>query len=216
MQLLPASITVHGLFWIVLGFIWVQLTHTELIVGLSRKSYVENGYTIVTFCVDCPSPLSEGSYAKGLHPKHGLQEFQTVGTLVYCVPNNAEGRKVLNTHHFRNRIILIDRSSVGILDKVERILDSEAVGVIIADDGRCKEDLSYCGVQAGSVKDGGFAVNDDISRWRDVNIPVVLVSLRTAEALRQQMGIRKVYVPKYGLQNITVFHHGKDQYKDEL
>jgi hypothetical protein len=194
----------------------VQYVNTSLTVELSRKRYVENGYTLVTYCVDCPSPHSEGSLARGLHPKHGLQEFHVIGTLVYCVPNNAEGRKVLNAHHFKNRIVLIDRGALGILDKVEKILDSETVGVIIADDGRCREDFSYCGLQAGSIKDGGFAINDDISRWRDVPIPVVLVSVRTADLLRSTMLIRKVYIPKHGMQNITVFHHGKDQYKDEL
>jgi hypothetical protein len=208
--------TASTLLVVLLTCILVQYVNTSLTVELSRKRYVENGYTLVTYCVDCPSPHSEGALARGLHPKHGLQEFHVIGTLVYCVPNSAEGRKVLNAHHFKNRIVLIDRGALGILDKVEKILDSETVGVIIADDGRCKEDLSYCGLQAGSIKDGGFAINDDISRWRDVPIPVVLISVRTADLLRSTMGIRKVYIPKHGMQNITVFHHGKDQYKDEL
>jgi hypothetical protein len=151
-----------------------------------------------------------------LHAKHGLQDFHVVGTLVYCVPNHAEGRKILNGHHFKDRIVLIDRGAIGIVDKVEKILDSEPVGVIIADDGRCKEDFSYCGQQAGSLRDGGFAVNDELARWRDINIPVILVTVRAADILRSAMGIRKVEIPKYGMQNITVFHHGKDQYKDEL
>ena len=188
----------------------------RLTVGLSRKSYVENGMTLVTFCIDCPTPHLEGSLKKGLHPKHGLQEFEVIGTLVYCIPNSAEGRKVLNAHHFRDRIVLIDRGAMGLLDKVERILESGAVGVIIADDGRCREDLSYCGPQAGSVREGGFAINDDISRWRDVDIPVVLVTVKTADVLRETMGIRRVEIPKYGWQNLTIFHHGKEQYRDEL
>lgn len=191
--------------------VWSALT-----VGLSRKSYVEGGLAVVTFCIDCPSPNSEGTLAKGLHPKHGLQEFQVTGTLVYCVPNNAEGRKFLNAHHFKDRIVLVDRGAMGILEKVEKILDWGAVGVVIADDGRCTEDLSYCGPQAGSVQQGGFAIHDDLHRWRDVPIPVVLVSVKTADILRSTMGIRKVHIPKYGMQNITIFHHGKEQYKDEL
>lgn len=212
----PSALALSALLQFVLCALLVHRVSPSLTVGLSRKGYIENGYTIVTFCMDCPSPHLEGSMAKGLHPKHGLQEFQVTGTLVYCVPNSAEGRKVLNTHHFKNRIVLIDRGALGLLDKVEKILDSEAVGVIIADDGRCKEDFSYCGPQAGSVKSGGFAINDDIARWREVHIPVVIVSVRTADLLRATMGIRKVHIPKHGLQNITIFHHGSDQYKDEL
>ena len=188
----------------------------SLTVSLSRKSHLDNGLTIVSFCQDCPDPRLEGSIAKGLHPKHGIQEFQVVGTLVYCVPNNAESRKILNMHHFKSRIVLIDRGNKGLIEKVEKVLDSDAVAVIIADDGRCKEDFSYCGIQAGSTQDGGFAPSDEISRWRDIDIPVVLVTVRTADILRKTMGIRKVDIPKLGMQNITIFHHGKEQYKDEL
>lgn len=202
----------------VLLMLMVVHSHGSLTVSLHKKhnQMSDNGLTIVSFCKDCPSPDLEGSVATGLHPKHGIQDFQVIGTLVYCVPNNAESRKVLNAHHFKGRIVLIDRGNVGLLDKIEKIQDSEAVGIIIADDGRCKEDFSYCGPQAGSARDGGFAIHDSEHRWREVEIPVVLVSVRTADILRRTMGTRRVEIPKLGMQNITIFHHGKEQYKDEL
>lgn len=206
-------------------FIYLLVLHLVLIqcngvltVSMSKRSNLasDKGLSLVAFCIDCENPFHEGSAAKGLHPRHGLQDFHVVGSLVYCVPNNAESRKVLNSHHFKDRIVIIDRGNMGLLDKIDKIHDSEAVGIIIADDGRCNEDFSYCGPQAGSAKEGGFAINDNIQRWRDVEIPVVLVSASTAEALRQTMGVRRVQIPKLGFQNITIFHHGKEQYRDEL
>ena len=207
-------ILLYGIIWIVA----LHRCHAALTVSMSRRSNYasDNGLSLVTFCVECEDPFHEGSASKGLHPKHGLQDFRVTGTLIYCVPNNAESRKVLNAHHFKDRIVLINRGNMGLLDKVSKIQDSEAVGIIIADDGRCRDDFSYCGPQAGSAKEGGFAINDDLHRWREIEIPVVLVSMQTAEALRQGMGVRQVQIPKLGYQNITVFHHGKEQYRDEL
>jgi hypothetical protein len=219
MVFVGAMISVSRLLLLVcISLAVLPLNWSALTVSMSKRSNhaSDNGLTLIAFCVDCDNPFHEGAAAKGLHPKHGLQNFHTIGTLVYCVPNNAEARKVLNAHHFKNRIVLIDRGNMGLLDKVDKIQDSEAVGIIIADDGRCKEDFSYCGPQAGSAREGGFAINDNIQRWRDVEIPVVIVSQRTAELLRLTMGVRTVEIPKLGVQNITIFHHGKEQFRDEL
>jgi len=208
----------RALFGLLIWQMVVIRCNNALTVSMSKRSNLasDRGLSLVAFCVDCENPFHEGSAANGLHPKHGLQDFHVIGTLVYCVPNNAESRKVLNSHHFKDRIVLIDRGNMGLLDKIDKIQDSEAVGIIIADDGRCREDFSYCGPQAGSAREGGFAVNDNLHRWREVEIPVVLVSTSTAEALRQTMGVRRVEIPKLGFQNITIFHTGKDQHKDEL
>ena len=190
-----------------------------LLVSLSRKQsqgVKGNALVAVNFCVDCPTPHSEGSQVMGLQPKFGLKTFHVSGALVYCVPNNAESRKVLNAHHFKDRFVLVNRGNVGLLDKIEKIEDAEAVGVIIADDGRCREDFSFCGPQAGSVADGGFAIYDNEKRWNNIRIPVVLVSVKTAEILRNNMGVREVNIPKLGKQNITIFHFGKDSFRDEL
>lgn len=197
-------------------FVWSSESSLTVSLHKRQNQMSDKGLTIVSFCIDCPSPNLEGAVATGLHPKHGLQDFQVVGTLVYCVPNNAEARKVLNSHHFKGRIVLIDRGNMGLLDKIEKIQDSEAVGIIIADDGRCKEDFTFCGPQAGSAREGGFAIYDNEQRWREVEIPVVMVTVRTADTLRKTMGIRRVEIPKLGMQNLTIFHHGKEQYRDEL
>ena len=193
-------------------------TRASLSVSLSRKKGAANGnsLTMITFCIDCPSPQLEGSLAYGLQAKFGLREFAVVGTLVYCVPNNAEARKVFNAHHFRDRIVLVDRGNIGLLDKAVKIQDSEAVGIIIADDGRCRDDFSFCGAQAGSAGDGGYGPYDNENRWKEIDIPVILVTVKTADILRKMMGIRKVNMPRLGMQNITVFHTGADSYKDEL
>lgn len=79
-----------------------------------------------------------------------------------------------------------------------------ALGVVIADDGSCKQDFSFCGLRVGSVDQGGFAPHDSAEVWGSrVRVPVVLVNTVTADRLRNAMSARKVYVPSLGWQNIS-------------
>lgn len=191
--------------------LFVGLSSCNLIVSLSGKSNKsDNPVKLISFCVGCPFPESEGSAAYGLASKHLVKDYHAIGELIYCVPNYAELPKILNLHNFNNRIVLVDRGVVGIIDKVNRILKSDALGIIIADDGRCNEDFSFCGQRAGSVMEGGFAAYDDNNIWRKVNIPVILVTVKTADKLRSMMHIRKVNIPRLGLHNVTIFDNDDD------
>mmetsp|Transcript_24567 Transcript_24567/g.40951 ORF Transcript_24567/g.40951 Transcript_24567/m.40951 type:complete len:223 (-) Transcript_24567:96-764(-) len=188
--------------------------NSDLVMSLStRNTRTDSATKLITFCIDCPSPDQEGSAAYGLLPKHGMSDFQVFGQLVYCVPNYGESKRILNAHQFTNRIVLVDRGKVPILDKIEKIIRSAAVGIIIADDGRCNESFSYCGPRAGSVAEGGFAAYDSEQRWGDLDIPVMIVTVQTADTLRRMMGFKQVEIPKLGFHNITLFNDGSS---DEL
>jgi hypothetical protein len=134
-----------------------------------------------------------------------------IGELVYCVPNFAESKRIINKHQFSNRIVLVDRGRLPILEKLQKILLSDAAGVIIADDGRCDDEFTFCGHRAGSAGEGGFSAYDDTALWNDLEIPVMMVSVRTADTLRQMMGFNRVDIPRLGLHNVTTFNDGSDE-----
>lgn len=182
----------------------------SLVVNLtSRGSDADGALKWVTFCIKCPDPHTDGSVVPALNAKYGVDVYSVTGELVYCVPNYAESKFIVNDHQFPNRVVLVDRGKISLLNKVLKIQDTEALGIIIADDGSCREDFSFCGPRAGSVSEGGFAAHDDESRWLKVDIPVVLVSLSTAERLRKAMGVKLAQIHGLGAHNITV-HIGEE------
>jgi hypothetical protein len=93
---------------------------------------------------------------------------------------------------------------VNLYDKVLAAQAVGALGVVIADDGSCKEDFSFCGVRVGSVDQGGFAPHDSGEVWgAKIHIPVLMVNTVAADRLRNAMSTRKVHVPSLGWQNIS-------------
>lgn len=205
------------LFATVLFYYLAQLVliDAELIVNLTSKTNDREGaLKWVSFCVDCPSPEDEGSLIRALNAKFGPKDYSITGELVYCVPNHAETASIFNIHHFQDRIVFVDRGKVPMLEKVAKIQKSDALGVIIADDGSCDEGFRYCTSRTGSVQEGGFAAFDDEVRWMGIEIPVVLVSLDSAERLRRLMNNRSVFVKGIGMQNVT--EHVGENGHDEL
>lgn len=190
-------------------------SNAQLVVNLtSRGADVDGALKWVTFCLGCPNPRSEGSVVPALNARYGVDEYSVTGELVYCVPNFAESAFIVNDHQFTNRIVLVDRGKISLLHKVMKIQDTEALGIIIADDGSCRDDFSYCGPRAGSVREGGFAPFDDEDNWLKIDIPVVMVSLPSAERLRSAMGIKLTYIPGLGHHNISV-HIGEEGRSDD-
>jgi hypothetical protein len=189
-----------------LGTILIRsLTVGELVVSLHRFER-DGGQAVnmISFCNDCDDPHHEGSIVHGLIPKHGLHEFEVSGEVVYCVPNHAEQKRLLNKHQFRGRIVLVDRGHISLIDKVEKIQKAGASGVIIADDGQCDEEFSFCGSRVGSAPHGGFSPYDDESRWHSLTIPVLMITQTSAERLRRLMRNQIRMLPKIGPQNITI------------
>jgi len=178
------------------------------IKSLTDKKIVINPLRMISFCQDCPYPEDEGSIAYGILPKYlHLNEYSVTAEAVYCIPNYADYVKIVNGREFSDRIVLVNRGNgVTIHDKVLKIQNSGAAGVIVIDDGQCDEQFISCGFRAGSSSEGGIAAHDEISLWKQITIPVILVSHQTGERLKRIMPMKIMEVPRLGLQNITILH----------
>mmetsp|Transcript_19951 Transcript_19951/g.28576 ORF Transcript_19951/g.28576 Transcript_19951/m.28576 type:complete len:246 (+) Transcript_19951:120-857(+) len=161
------------------------------------------------FCVGCPHPQHEGSIVNALIAKHSIRNYDFIGELVYCIPNGAESAKIINKYQFADRVVLVDRGQqTTIQDKINRIAGNEniagALAIILADDGQCNTEFSYCGHRAGNAQDGGFAAHDDKIFWSELDIPVFLVTAASADRLKQGMNMKTMKIPRMGLQNVTI------------
>ncbi len=134
---------------------------------------------------------------------------------MYCGPNHAEKQTIFNFHHCQDRRVLVYRGIIPMFDKVQKIQRSDALGVLIADDGSCDEDFRFCRTRTGTVQEGGLAAQDDIERWNTIEIPVLLISESSAERLRRLMDNRRIFVKGIGYQNVTA-HVGEDGQHEEL
>lgn len=188
----------------------------NLVANLNSRSHdPDSPLRLISFCIDCPSPEEEGTIVNGLLPRFGLKDYFVSGQLVYCIPNLADSAFV-NEEQFDNRIVVVDRGGISLLDKALKIQETGAVGIIIADDGQCNDMFSFCGARAGSVRDGGFAAHDHFGEmWRDIEIPVLLVTMKTAETIRRLMPVERVLLPRMGYHNITVLRN-PDGTREEL
>lgn len=182
------------------------LANGQLILNLtSNPNGQSSAVKYISYCLKCPDPSKEGSLLLGLNSKFGPQRFSITGELIYCVPNYGDRERLLNSHQFSERIVMVERGKVSMLEKVLRIQhQSEATAILIADDGSCDESFLNCGPRLGSQSEGGFAAFDDAMRWREVEIPVLLVSQASAEKLRNLMKIKQLFVRGYGNQNVTM------------
>jgi hypothetical protein len=121
-----------------------RLCTADVVVAMSSNSTrADNKVRLLSFCLNCPSPRVEGSAAYGLLPRHGLQEFAVEGALVTCLPNSAESKKILNPSQVKGRIVLVDRGRVPLVEKVKKLHKAGALGILVADDGRCRYIGSY-------------------------------------------------------------------------
>lgn len=188
----------------------------NLIANLNSHSIdPDSPLKLISYCIDCPSPDREGTIIYGLLPRHGVKEYFISAQVVYCIPNLADS-DILNDEQFTNRIVIVDRGGITLFEKIFKIQEAGALGIIIADDGQCNEQFSYCGPRVGSVREGGFAPHDHFDKmWRVINIPVLLISLKTAEHMRRLMPVERIFLPKMGYHNMTVLTNA-DGSREEL
>jgi len=167
-----------------------------------------NPIRMISFCQDCPYPEDEGSIAYGILPKFlQLNEYSITAEAIYCIPNYADYTKIVNGREFNDRIVLVNRGKgVTIHDKVLKIQNSGAIGVIVIDDGQCDEEFISCGFRAGSSNEGGIAAHDEPFLWKQITIPVILVTHQTGERLKKIMPMKVIEVPRLGNQNVTILH----------
>lgn len=175
----------------------------------------------ISFCIDCDSPEHEGSFATALMMKHlhtlrdSYKMKPVTSQVIHTVPNYAEDNKILNNMTIQGKIALVKRGKTTVLDKCLRLQAAGAVGIIVADDGKCNFEFTNCGQRAGSIRDGGFASFDDPNLWKEIRIPVVIVTLETYYRLSDAMLFKEIHIPPYGLQNITMMKN-KRGLLDEL
>jgi hypothetical protein len=64
----------------------------------------------------------------------------------------------------------------------------------------CDDEFTSCHPLLGSPAAGGFAPQDNPKAWANVLVPVVLVTKRTGDKLKQLMGATQSHIPGFGLQ----------------
>lgn len=198
------TITVLLLFLLQL-LLQIDLINSNLIVSLvSRNNDSQNPIKVISYCIDCPSPEHEGSIAYALNAKHGINIFRVTAELVYCIPNHAEAQHIFNSEQLYNRIALVDRGIVSLQEKALKLHAAGVAGIIIADDGQCNQAFTFCGPVAGSIAEGGFAANDEDKVWKSLQIPVLLVTIPTAEKLRSMMVMKRINILQMGSHNATI------------
>jgi hypothetical protein len=180
-----------------------------------RTKVVDGVVKKVKYCVGCNDPSRGGTFTFALPAKYGVSKFALTGEVVQGVPNHAESKPLLNSDDIYGRIVLFTRGVVSLVHKAQRAQQSGAIAVIVADDGRCDDDFTDCGARAGSVRSGGIASNDDEIEWKIIDIPLVIITQREAERLKQAMRVQELDVPPYGNQNVTLIER-KEPHWDEL
>lgn len=219
------------IIWLI--FIWLILTLTEngkdsgcsmanpllqndLIVATMEMGSSPTALKMLSFCKNCESPSDGGSFVFGLIPLHLPPAITVTGKLIYSVPNHADSEVIYNGHNLYNNIALVERGKVSILEKCIRLQSYGAIGVVIMDDGRCNDDLTYCGPRAGGVGEGGFAPHDDPKLWKDINIPVFLISATSGDRLRRIMVLKRVEINGKGVHNVTMMRDHRTGRHEEL
>ena len=187
--------------------LWIPvfLIESVLLVSIDvRKTKLKSSFLVdIAFCKDCSSPDHEGSLVKGLLSYWSRSLDRKVGgAVVYGLPNHGEKDTLINTAQLHGNVALLERGKVEVLSKAQRVQKAGAVALIIADDGSCTPDLSYCGRRAGGVQ-SGFAPLDEAYAWMDINIPVIIISSASAERLCRLMTLSQVDLPRFGIQNVS-------------
>lgn len=197
---------------LMLAGLYSALVNATLVITLNSGQTIgqsewrgPNPVKRVKYCVDCPNPRAALGYVVAMSTRYGMVDFDVTAELVYGVPNHGEGRKLLNRVEVEDRVVFLERGGgVSIIDKVRKAQKAGAVGVVVADDGQCDEGFVFCGTQAGSIYDGGFAAHENPAEWANVNLPVLLISSAAGEEMRQRMILEERVIPNMGVHNITV------------
>ena len=171
-------------------------------VSIDSRSQKNQYVRHFSFCNGCSSPNDEGSIALALFPTHGNYSYRITEELIYGVPNHGEKEVMVNGAQLKGRAVLLDRGKIEVVHKALRVQNAGAIALIVADDGSCSSGFASCGARAGNSVDG-FAPYDSKDLWSRVYIPVLVVSLETAERLRGMMNIQVIEMPFLGPQNVS-------------
>lgn len=168
--------------------------------NIHRRIASESTLARLEFCAYCSDPQEEGSFVYGLTALQGLPHYRVNSSLVYAVPNDAS-RRPMNRDEASGKLVVCERGTVPLVQKILAIQAVGALGVVIVDDGQCSVELD-CG-RAGSPRIGGFAPKDDPEAWRQVSIPAALVSSESGARLRKLMPLDHQELPNLGYQYLS-------------
>jgi hypothetical protein len=116
---------------------------------------------------------------------HNPGHHDTIAEVVIADPPLAD-KPLVNAHQARHRLLLVDRGGVPILQKVRAAQDAGAIGVLIADSGKCNNTFDQiCVPGADKTRSEGFARFDPAEKWSTVHIPVALIHKADADKIKQ-------------------------------
>jgi hypothetical protein len=116
---------------------------------------------------------------------HNPGHHDVVAEVVMADPPLAD-KPLLNAHQARHRLLLVDRGGVPLLHKVRVAQDAGAIGVLIADGGKCNNTFDQiCCPGADKSRNEGFAAPDPVSQWKTVHIPVALLHKADADKIKE-------------------------------
>jgi len=192
------------------------VVHCTIVVHLASVPEVQQTHLgsdpiqKVRYCLNCTNPESTGSFVFGILVKHRVKNYKVTSELIYGVPNHGDGKRLLNQGELDGRIVFLQRGRVPLREKALRVQEAGGLGLVVADTGQCDEEFSFCGPHFGSKAEGGLSPADSASEWKHITIPVVLLSLKTANRLRSQMVIKQQQIPRMEVQNITIVDYVRD------
>eukprot|EP00752_Nemacystus_decipiens_P004507 g4115.t1 len=114
------------------------------------------------------------------------QSFRVKAEVVVAQPADALG-ELENGRFVRNRLVVVERGDIPIVHKVLTAQRAGALGVIVADDGRCGNNFGQLCVH-GSDPPVGWAALDMPRPWLEVRVPVVLMLQEDADRLTAAAG----------------------------
>jgi hypothetical protein len=157
-------------------------------------------------CKDCEDPSSEGSFIDIWPCHYQMTDYHIDAEIVYSVPNDGQGGRIVNAEHLHDNIALVDRGRTPIVDIVRTVeTTTDALAVIIADDGQCGPNFAC---PRGSRAPGeGFGAADDWQRWVGLNTPCFLIHKRDGERLKAMMPLEKVDLGRFGEQLVCSEDH---------
>lgn len=127
------------------------------------------------------SPAAKGSievWSGHWSPK----SFHVTAELIVADPPLADA-PLMNARAVRQRVVLVERGAVSLVDKVLRAQAAGAIGVVVTDTGECAAFDQLCSPGAEKKNGDGFAKYDLREPWSKVRIPVALLLYEDAETL---------------------------------
>jgi len=110
--------------------------------------------------------------------------WHATAELIVADPPLADG-PLINARAVRQRIVMVERGGVALVDKALRAQAAGALAIVVSDSGdQCKDGFDqFCSPGSDKLHGEGFAKLDRPEPWKNVRIPVVLMRRDDADTL---------------------------------